>query len=709
MENKLSIARNLDEFYKNPNVGSMRDGANTVEFKQASIGLVSNGEVLNGKYRINFSKPIQEKNSEFADAYIVEDATGDVADLYALVLKTDYPARVPEIISAKARKDLPCVTPLECVFIKPPSAMQQRLALILPQTKWLTLREFINTPQSKKVNRQDIFASIVEAVDFLHKASIVHGSLNPDAIYVDDDLNIILAECFSQMPGFKQLPLYTTIGNLQCHAYGRGCSTPATDYYALGILLFFIITKNDLQDKSADFIMKGIISSGIYAFLTENFSVPGEYVELIQGLTHSNPSKRFEYNEVMRYLSKDNIAKTTNIEHSYLETGLVFNDIEINSLEALAVVMFKNWDQAKEFLKRDDLVKWLSHGGKQQNLADSLSELKQRIKSKTVMSKLFSPEDELLIKSLILIDPHGPIRLQGTAFYKESVGNLLLYGLNNNIVDLTQVVANCVFADLFSFYDEPVMRHVMTMGDKYHQSNELLRNASSNFRKSGFYFGIERLIYDLNPALPAIHTRLKSACCMSLEDLLMEIESAKEVDRVDMLSSKGLLSFISSKLQLDSEYTGKSSIKESVYVLPILCCKELQTANAYAMAQKHIERSRFPAIAETLYNFLRGVVEEFIHGKENKKAILAALQDATEKADISALFMALAKSELLGRDADGYASALRKVQKISDSINDLRGRQAIELRAMAEGKRLAVYVSYFIACFILVSVMLRVM
>ncbi|MBN2303557.1 MAG: serine/threonine protein kinase [Anaerolineae bacterium] len=109
------------------------------------------------------------------------------------------------------------------------------------------LRDMISSHPTG-LNREDalrIFSQIASAVAYVHDQGIVHGNLQPDNILLDPTTRPVLIDfnipCLAESKRFgalsNRIPTY-----LSPHQIRQQTATPACDIYALGILLYEMIT-----------------------------------------------------------------------------------------------------------------------------------------------------------------------------------------------------------------------------------------------------------------------------------------------------------------------------------------------------------------------------------------------------------------------------------------------------------------------------------
>jgi serine/threonine protein kinase len=100
------------------------------------------------------------------------------------------------------------------------------------------LRSFNKKPQVTLDQRLRWAIQIVEALDFVHRAGVIHGDLTCANIFLDEDLNVKLADfAGSSIDGSPLLVAVTA-----SHEYPGSLLSRQADIFALGCVLYEIMT-----------------------------------------------------------------------------------------------------------------------------------------------------------------------------------------------------------------------------------------------------------------------------------------------------------------------------------------------------------------------------------------------------------------------------------------------------------------------------------
>ncbi len=190
------------------------------------------------------------------------------------------------------------------------------------KTPWFTMELIENAqdlidaaslePQSSKI---DLVAQMVRAVAYLHRRGIIHRDLKPDNVLVTNGvvkiLDFGLAGKRDQIEATSEIS--GTIGYLAPEALRGELTTQAADYYAIGVMLFEVLSGNRFYPEYD----LGRIYQHILNFEPEisDPQIPPGLAELIYGLTNKDPERRItDPTTIIRRLAPFSPNKNLSIE-----------------------------------------------------------------------------------------------------------------------------------------------------------------------------------------------------------------------------------------------------------------------------------------------------------------------------------------------------------------------------------------------------------
>ncbi len=673
--------------------------------EELSISILNQSAVANqlsGRYEILGEKNV-DYSTEYCNAYNVVDLIdgNNSQNLYALVFNKTMPIRMHEIIKLKKMNMPSLITPLDFGIVPIGSNEVQHFVVIMRKPRGMSLKEL----QGKGIKfdfafiTQKFLPAVLPILNSIHQSQIYHGSLNSDNIYLDEAGNILIDQCVSELCGHSQYVFYETIDRAQCLPLGKCRGHAGIDYYALGMIIFFLISGRDFASSDAQEIIKQKLYQGTYHFLNAAFLLNGQLADLIRGLVSDQNDLRWGATEVDGFLQGRSYSITDLTDLTYFSRAVVFNGKEHYSKRSLVYDMSLNWDVAKEYIKQDKIKKWLENNTSEEKYVEALELFSNSTSGKSLSQKLISPDDERLIKLMIILDPEGPIRFKNFAFYKEGIGPVLAHSIGYSHAETTQILAALLYLNVFVIYEVLAQLYAKPNLSEYMVQ---INRCSEFLKKSEYGFGIERCLYDLNPTLICQSSIVSNQFCIGLKDILEFLNSAS-LNFEDLVAKKTISCFLASRIVLLTEIKNRELDKYPM----VQRSRAYQILGIFAQAQKHAKISDLMNLCNTIMESVRDVLDAALKSGSIKKIFFEKLSVASRTGNIHELQKIALNSTHINDDIDGYTSALRRGAEIAREIFSLNNKNSINYEIKRKSLRLAVRFSYLICGFIVLSIILQ--
>jgi len=425
----------------------------------------------------------------------------------------------------------------------------------------------------KDINRiRQIVKETVNALHWCHSKGIIHRDLKPENIFFknpdgtdiligDFGISSMLDEGLSKhMTGQARTEIYAA-PELYQSIGGKTIISKEVDYYALGITLIFVWqAKDPFEELSPHAIMRIKLEGKVY--IPEE--MPEELKNLIKGLITVEPSKRWGYEEVQKWLKGEYVPvyyRVVETKYPDFHFGAIGGeDIVINDPEELAKVLEKYPEQGKKHLYKGTIQRWV------ENVDQSLY-----VETRGIVEDDYpQDQDAGLIKAIYLLDPIRKYRTFsgvecGNA---QEIGEALEQESSYYKPLLTQQKNN----DLFLFLEA-----------------RGARNEADTFRKYAQTFNLERAFNTIVLELQGKDQfKFSGQIFAAPEDLLSADEALRE-KMVDSLKNPD------SKLSLWLE--GYPHLEDNIEKW-----RRLKRYNTITLVFALDERSPFTAINEKIYN-----------------------------------------------------------------------------------------------------------
>lgn len=653
-------------------------------------------EEIEKNYSIDFSNEIRELSTDFARAYKtterkfrIKDVT-EQREIFSFVFEKSFPARINLInhLMIAEVKD-PCFT----------NIIDANVARVRGNSLYTVIMErpldrkiediFTGNPVPEKYLVKNILVPLAKAITKLSGYGFTHGRINSSNVFFNPvKEKIYLGECFSEPCGYGQSILYEAPERMFCDRPAKGDHNITSDFYALGVLMIFLITgKEPMQGASDEKIIDAKLNKGSYTAMTEGLVIPSIFQELLRGLVSDRSDKRWGVDQIDNWIKrKANPSASVPIKESM--RGFIFNDVEYFSRRSLAWAMEKDHDSVKKNLKTGDLSRWIKHSILKPELAarfDALS-FNTRLADPIVL------DDDDISRIMILLDPEGPIMHDDIKLSIYGIGPLLAFAYSKNKRDLIQAIANFFNSGLVQFWLEATSVPEAEADPRYSYLSWNARKLIKVIRNPGLGFGMERALYETNPSLPCQSPLLNGHYVASLNSLLkvldaMAEEKAGKLDPVD----RHIAAFIAAKIDLRDEITLRRlsdfpnmERHPQIVMLGFLVAAQQSSKikNIKGLCNWMSERLTIPLST--------------LNSKTLRDDTLKTLKKVSKDGSLQSIFNFITDPNYIKKDSSAFREARLQYSQLADRISHLSMQENTEKRAYDYGLKVAVTLGYVV-------------
>jgi serine/threonine protein kinase len=659
---------------------------------------------LKETYQIKVNSPLTEFNTEHAKAYEVIDSTGQIAPggLYAFVFNAQFPTRLQTIKRLQTVKN-PLIQQLhDYGKVVLSNGQSEKFAVILERPQGIPIKKYVeqNQPFAEKEVVMGLSKQLTNALISLSDHNIVHGSINADKVYYNKDTGrILIGECISDICGNSQYHAYDAIDQLLCQDACKGDMDTKGDFYSMGVLLLFLLSsKRPFYGFSKELISHIRLSNGSYESsivfirMRTGFSISKHMDNLIKGLLSDSRAKRWGLNEIEKWHNKEEPAPSMMRLHKQAPTPFEFNDREYYSRKSLAQELFLHWEKAKREVQIPDIVRWLSLSVKAQELAQDVNQLTYGVNTIII-------SDNKLMRVITLLDPDGPIRFQNFSGHISGIGFELANHFINKDTEQLEQLSKLINSGSIEYW----------IANQSEDSDFRLRGLNwrpqlirKHLAKKGTGFGMERVLYELNPGMPCQSPLLENYYVVTLEELLESLDRFSGNKQDETPVDRHIGAFIASRIDMSDDLRVKS-LKNFPHFGKN---PEVINTSMLSIAQAEGRVGQVKNLTNWMSKRLDGLVDS-LNSRVIKKQLRHKLDEATETGNINELFKVLADPNFARRDVYGFAEARNQYRHMEFQIQRLQTQSNIQRMAYQLGLRIAVTISYLICASTLVYVVLQ--
>lgn len=620
--------------------------------------------VLDGQYEVDTGRPLPQFNCNGAKAFAANDLI-DSKSIFALVCEAGTIQRHPVINQMLSLRHSNICSLIAAGTVTLSQPAEERYVLFYEQVKGNKLSTMLanvrgRVPSNIIIDR--IIEPLVHAIVALQDAGITHGCINPENIYYDS--HAMLGPCVIEPCGYSQPFYYELVERMQAHPAGKGEHYVGADFYALAVLILEITNgKQTLERLPAMALARYILRQGPFMALTAGKDVPEEFFDFFWGMLGSGINQRWNY----RYLKPWLDGKHYNIIPSppptegskpyecYGTTG--------HSRREVAHLIRTHWEKTQETLAESSLTQWLLMTLRQKELSELVARhVKTIVESSSRNENL---RNEQIMRLILVLDDIGPLQYVKIALHPDGICSLLADLYIKQSQEELALLVKFIEQNLISAWVE--VQHVkeIEIPEPMAQFFTRLERARATLRNQGLGFGVERLMYDLNPNLPCLSPLCRGRHITSLTGLLRHLDKiaasfAGSQDPIDV----HIAAFMASKLTITSDI----KLYDLAASPEIASNKALIALKLFAVAQHrsgNIELSGLTHwIAQRTIPSMNLLHSQTVRGRTLQMLLDKALEGRTQV--LSDLML---DGEIVNVDQTGYQKAMVNYKRNAERID----------------------------------------
>lgn len=656
----------------------------------------SSKDTLNNRFKVDLSIPLPDFDNKAARAYDVTDTTGEYKKLFALVLNPGRVVRNNLIENMKGFRNPGMVSLLATGIVEFSRPAEERFVLVYERPAGRKLSQLLSA-QNFEVNDyfvvNSIISPIINVIHQLSELNITHGSINPDNIYFQEIP--VLGDCICEPCGYSQPYYCEPIERMICLPAAKGEGTSAVDYYALAVVvLYTLFGRAHFDGMTKEELTKEIFKNGAYVALMKNRDTSLLMDEFFRGTLGQDAEHRWNYRYLKSWVegrrSSAVVGRSNTEVLKPFEYGDGASEIYAGSRIELAHDFYTHWDSVGDILHGGHLISWMAVNLRNKEL---VTEIGRIAKSASQMSaKQDHQLAEQYMRLIVALDPAGPIRIFPLSMHVDGIHTLCAELHANKAERELQVLSKFIEHDMVSYWSQhqvpkegiPTPAGIKAMLTRLDKLRLLIRNQTIGF-------GIERLLYELNPEMPCQSTLCAGAHVTSLAALLKQLDRQApamyaQQDPLD----RHVAAFISQKLNLQSELR----LHELSAIPSLASNRSIMALRLLALAQHRAGTSSLPGLSHWLAIRILPSLE-VIRSNTLRDRLKATLVKQAEKGSLFALEQLVIDHSYTNADKGGYQRAISTYANNTQRILAYRTPEVIDHDSHIAGATIAKSFAYF--------------
>ena len=642
-------------------------------------------DTLDGRWHIELASRLPEFDTRTARAYAATDLLYSQKKLYALVCHPGTYQRHRLIATLKVLRHPNLITLLAAGAVELSQPSEERFVLFYERPAGKKLSELLAETKSELNEAfliKNIISPIASAIHALSERDLTHGRINLDNIYYHD--GPILGECISEPCGYSQPFFYETLERMQALPAAKGEGTSSQDYYALAVLVLHLLYgAGHFAGWNQEMLIRAILRDGNYTALLRDKEHSGPIEEFFRGLLVLNAKDRWDYTHLQQWGD----GKRFNVLVPAIVPEAVrpfeHGNIQANTRRELAHVLYGHWAQLPDILSGIQLVQWISVSLRNKTLSEGVNRINASLKD--ISTKNSIQAGEQFMRLLMLFDPEGPIRISPLAMHVDGMDSLYAELAQKQSENDLQLMAKFIELNMINYWH--ASRKEIEQSPTVTVNNLLtkLDRLRISIRNTTLGFGLERILYDLNPEMPCLSPLMANYHVTSLQALLKRLDHlaprlASGQDPID----RHIAAFVASKLNMQHE------IKlHELAALPALSANRSMFAlKLLAQAQQRSIDTPLPGLTHWIGVRILPALET-LRSRTLRKTLISMLMDRIETGSLPYISEMMIDSNYAVADHDGYGRAVRTYSANTVEIAALRRNEGIEEKSAQLGYSIA--------------------
>lgn len=643
-------------------------------------------DTLDDRYFIKIDNLLPDYDKELAKACEAIDDNLRERRLYALVCSRELPYRLKNM-EELLEFDHPNITQLvgagTVEFSKDDHC---RLVVVHERPTMLSLREVLaerKNPFPERYIIDEVIAPISDALKAFREKGVSHACINLDTVYLGEKVQ--LGECVSEPPGYAQHFLFESCERSQAMAMGKGETNTATDCYALGVLVLHMVMGVRAFERIEEHsYMNKRLTLGTYNALVAGKEFKG-LDDFLKGVLNDDANERWTPDHIEQWVKGKKYNLLTPSVLREAQRPYDFMEEDYYNRRALAHSIARHWDEAKTLLRSTGLSRWVEVSLHKNDVAEALRRLVE--KTGGIHSISERANNELVARTLCLLDPEGPVRYHMLSSFVDGLGVVLADAFRMKDQKRIQAVIEVIDYNFYNFVNE------LLSEEKAKKHSNLLwkmKNCSRYLRMQAMGFGIERILYELNPELPCQSPLLADENVLSIEGVMMALDrmGIKKNKKFEYLD-RHVAAFIATKLDISKEVK-----LPELHAFPALAQNpQLIVLSLLAQAQRRAGRQKLRGLSCWACLRVLPLLDNF-HSRSIRKSLRKELRNVAKSGDLDKIFIVLSEPHMLKEDVQGFYQAIKTFSKNAKEIEKLENSKRLKNKSRQIGIVMAMMISY---------------
>ncbi len=646
-------------------------------------GANNSPDLFEEHFEIHADRPLPEFSHPYADAFEASDSANPARQLYALVCTPDLPYRALEVADIASISNTNIILPLVAGTVYCSHLGESRQVLFFERPAGTRLSEIYSAKtrlhDSKVISL--ILEPICNALLLMRERKLHHGNIRPDAVFVGE--SFMLGECFSAPAGTLAEYFYEPVERIMADTLGHGEANEKTDVYALGILAFealFGLDKLRVLSR-AEFIDR-VLRLGTYNVFSNGHNFPDSFEDFFRGVFNDNPAERWGLDQLVQFIGGKRFNMIAPTQSKDASRPFLFGQENIFSRRLLASLLHRNWRDVVRDIRTLKLERWCETSLHRPELGERIERALRNAGPHASERQVI----DMMMRIVTVLDPVGPLRTKSLSVRPDGIPTMLASLAQEKGPERSQILL-MLETDICAFWVEQLET---ARTPELSQLIWRIKRVKPYLESRSLGFGLERVLYELNPSLCCQSPILKAYHVTSIEEALLTMDVlAKNMAPDSSMVDRHIAAFIAAKL----DFTREIRLNDLTNIPSLAENQELIMMQLLARAQQKVPRMKLVGLATWGGMRIEKMIDE-IHNRVIRKRQKLQLKKLASSGSLREVLSSIVNREVITRDTDGFAHALALYDINTRRIEYLQNPLILEYKSRKTGGKMGVFVSF---------------
>ena len=422
-------------------------------------------------------------------------------------------------------------------------------------------------------------------------------------------------------------------------------------------LLSLVLGRSPLPDKSPEEILALKMDKGSFYSLVSHNKVITGLLEPLRGLLNDDPVLRWTLEDCELWLGGRRLSPRPPEPPKRATRPFDFDGNEVWTARSLSLALSADTVAAHRLIDNGEVESWMRRALGEKNDTEMLV---MEFNKSNVSGRGPRDIDLTFARCSMAISPDSPVRYKGVTMLPAGVGTALAESMfkKKNTALIGQIIGNNLCSHWTELFTRRKMQPPAPVVD--------LDHAKATMERNSFGYGIERVLYELDPTVPCLSPMLDKHYVLTAADLVRALEQVapekmRDNEPIDrhiaafmMVRFKKLEDWLLKSLG-DNQNAGKAAQAQ---------------INILASLQEKMNQPVLPNLARWAAVLSQTAIDR-LHNRFSREKMTRQIEEHVKAGSIIGIATVLDNTAIHSQDQYGYSVAQKRYNRIAEEIQNI--------------------------------------